>query len=184
VPVDGLVAAEKQPMSTHGIKRSEPPPAIHQSAAADLVDPPAMDRTGQPTEDVFLDSEITRILIVDDDPDVLKMVARMASILGYRPTTAEDAEDALSQLNRMRHDLVITDYQMPFIDGYQLADQIKKKRSGTRVIIMTGHCDQGFTDMLESSDVVDGLLLKPFNLQTMKEKIEWAGKFNVGCLTP
>lgn len=171
-------------MSTNVMYGPEPSPAIRHSAATDGVDPSVMDRNGRSTDEVLPDSEITRILIVDDDPDVLKMVAHMATILGYRPTTAEDAVDALSYLSRMHHDLVLTDYKMPFIDGYQLADRIKKKRSGTKVIIMTGHCDKAFADMLEGSDVVDGLLLKPFNLQTMKEKIECVGKFQVGRLTP
>ena len=70
---------------------------------------------------------------------------------------------------------MITDYDMPFMDGYQLADQIKEKHFGTRVIIMTGHCGQDVTDMLDGSGIVDGLLLKPFNLKTMKEKIGRAG---------
>ena len=123
------------------------------------------------------------ILIVDDDPEILKLVARMARHLGYAPTSAKDALDALFHLNKNHYDLVLTDYKMPFIDGYQLADQIKKKRSGTRVIIMTGHCDEAFEDMLEGSDVVDGLLLKPFNLQTMKEKFEQVDNFHVARLT-
>jgi CheY-like chemotaxis protein len=171
-------------MSTNVMNGLEPSPANRQSVAARVFDPSAMDRTAPSGDKVLPDSEIMQILIVDDDYDVLKLVARMATILGYRPTTAEDALDALSRLNKKHYDLVLTDYKMPFIDGYELAGQIKKKRSGTKVIIMTGHCDQTFTDMLEGSDVVDGLLLKPFNLQTMKEKLEWAGKFHIGRLTP
>ena len=61
------------------------------------------------------------------------------------------------------------------MDGYQLADQIKEKHFGTRVIIMTGHCEEDVADMLDESGIVDGMLLKPFNLKTLKEKIELAG---------
>ncbi|MBC2711558.1 MAG: response regulator [Desulfosarcina sp.] len=83
--------------------------------------------------------------------------------------------DALYYLTKAHYDLVLTDYDMPFIDGYQLADQIKEKHFGTRVIIMTGHCERDVTDMMDGSGIVDGLLLKPFNLETMKEKIEMVG---------
>jgi CheY-like chemotaxis protein len=98
----------------------------------------------------------------------------MATCLGYRPTLAEDGVDALYYLTKGHYDLVITDYDMPFIDGYQLADQIKEKHFGTKVIIMTGHSESDIADLLDGSGIVDGLLLKPFNLEALKEKIEMA----------
>jgi CheY-like chemotaxis protein len=96
----------------------------------------------------------------------------MTARLGYQPTVAEDGVDALYHLTRTHYDLVLTDYDMPFIDGYQLADQIKEKHFGTRVIVMTGSCEPDVLDMLDGAGIVDGLLLKPFNLKTLKEKIE------------
>jgi len=53
-----------------------------------------------------------------------------------------------------------------------LRHHFKEKHFGTRVIIMTGHCEREVTDMMDGSGIVDGLLLKPFKLGTMKEKIE------------
>lgn len=119
-----------------------------------------------------VDANAGRVLIVDDDPGVLALLSKMAASLGYHPTIAEDAVEALSYLANDRYDLVITDYDMPFIDGYQLADQIKEKYIGTPVIIMTGHCASEVIDMLDGSFIVDGLLFKPFNLKIMQEKIE------------
>ncbi len=113
-----------------------------------------------------------RVLIVDDDGGVLKLVSRMAAHLGYRPTMAIDGVEALQYLARARFDLVITDYDMPFIDGYQLADQIKEQYFGTRVIIMTGHLEEDVGCLADSAGVVDGLLFKPFSLADMKAKIE------------
>ena len=136
--------------------------------------PTLNDQPAQSADGLALDSDASRILIVDDDPVILKLVARMAASLGYRPTIAEDGVDALYYLTKSHYDLVITDYDMPFIDGYQLADQIKERHFGTRVIIMTGHCEKEVEDLLDGSGIADGLLLKPFNLKTMKEKIEMA----------
>ena len=132
------------------------------------------DQPAQPRDGVMLGSDASRILIVDDNPEVLRLVARMAAMLGYHPTIAEDGVDALFHLAKVHFDLVITDYDMPFIDGYQLADQIKEKHFGTRVIIMTGHCEKEVEDLLDGSGIIDGMLLKPFNLKNMKEKIEMA----------
>jgi len=136
--------------------------------------PTLNDQPAQSADGLALGSGASRILIVDDDPVILKLVARMAASLGYGPTIAEDGVDALNYLTKAHYDLVITDYDMPFIDGYQLADQIKEKHFGTRVIIMTGHCEKEVEDLLDGSGIVDGLLLKPFNLKALKEKIEMA----------
>lgn len=132
------------------------------------------DLSGHSSKGRSSDSDARRILIVDDDPVVLKLVSKMAASLGYRPAIAEDGVDALYQLTKSHYDLVITDYDMPFIDGYSLADQIKEKHFGTRVIIMTGHCEREVKELMEGSGIVDGMLLKPFNLTTMKEVIEKA----------
>jgi len=123
------------------------------------------DRTRKPACDV-------RILIVDDNPDVLQMVSKMTQYLGYQTTTAEDALMALYHLRKSHFDVVITDYDMPFINGYELADQIKETHFGTRVIIMTGHCKADVVDIIRSSGVVNGLLFKPFNMQAIEEEIE------------
>jgi CheY-like chemotaxis protein len=136
--------------------------------------PPAGDFT-KAFDGLPVDDEVSRILVVDDDPGILKLVAKMAEHLGYRPATAVDAMDALYCLNKTHYDVGITDFEMPLMDGFQLADQIKKKYFDTKVIIMTGHCERAIEDMMEDSDVVDGLLLKPFNLTAMREKIERVG---------
>lgn len=112
------------------------------------------------------------LLIVDDDQAILNLVAKMVSRLGYHATTTTDAADALLRLADTRHDMVISDYAMPGMDGYQLADQIREKHFGTKIIIMTGHRDPDLIDMLQHSGIVDGLLFKPFTLDTFKEKLQ------------
>jgi DNA-binding NtrC family response regulator len=156
-------------------KRSVPLSDRWLPASADPFYPSAGRKTGQSADRQPLDSESGRILVVDDDPGILKLVAKMIEHLGFRPTAAVDAMDALYHLNKTRFDMVITDYEMPLMDGFQLADLIKTKYFGTKVIIMTGHCERTVADMMEGSDIVDGLLIKPFNLNTMKEKVERVG---------
>lgn len=113
-----------------------------------------------------------RILVVDDDPNILKPVAKMLERLGHHSSIAEDAMGALLNLAEAHYHLVITDYQMPFMDGYQLARRIKAQHGGTRVIIMTGHCEEEVTNRLNGSGMADGILFKPFDLHTLNEKIK------------
>jgi CheY-like chemotaxis protein len=158
---------------THMITSQSVPVADKwQPACANPFQPSADGKTAQAANRLRRDSESGRILIVDDDPGILKLVTTMAEHLGFRSTAAIDAMDALYHLSKTPFDMVITDYEMPLMDGFQLADMIKKKYFGTRVILMTGHCERMVADMMEGSDLVDGLLVKPFNLAVMKEKIE------------
>jgi len=154
--------------------QSEPSPDSRLPAGTETFRPSLDDHLAQSSGKLRIDSDVSRILIVDDNPDILKLVSKMVTVLGYRAIIAEDGVDALDCLTRGHYDLVITDYDMPFIDGYQLADQIKEKHFGTKVIIMTGHSESDVADLLDGSGIVDGLLLKPFNLKALKEKIEMA----------
>lgn len=171
-------------MSTIISNRSEPSPNGRFPVSPDTFRPALDDHPGPSADRLRLDSDASRILIVDDNPDILKLVAKMAARLGYHPTTAEDGVDALYYLTRIHYDLVLTDYDMPFIDGYQLADQIKEKHFDTRVVIMTGSCEPDVLDMLDGSGIVDGVLLKPFNLEAMKEKIQLVCSPRYGQCTP
>ena len=170
-------------MPTKILHGSEPLPDTRLPASSGTFLPSQDDQPAQSADGLTLDADASRILIVDDDPAILNLVSRMAACLGYHPATAENAVDAIFYLTKAHYDLVIADYDMPFMDGYQLAEQVKEKHFGTRVIIMTGHCERDVTDMMDGSDIVDELLLKPFNLKTMKEKIELAGYTNSGRWT-
>jgi len=130
------------------------------------------DHLNTPKEWPGLNSAPHRILIVDDHPCILQVVEKMVRRLGYRTTAVASAAEALDVLGKTVHDVVMTDYDMPWLDGCQLAARIKTNHPGTRVIIMTGHCEAEITDRLGSRGVVDGLLLKPFNLDAMRMKIE------------
>jgi CheY-like chemotaxis protein len=141
-------------------------------ASPGTVHPPKDGCPLQPVDRLTIDSDASRFLIVDDDPGTLELVSAMAASLGYCATAAVDAIDALYFLEKTRYHVVISDYEMPLMDGFQLARRIKKKYCGIRVIIMTGHREDCIANMLSGSDVVDGLLLKPFNLKTMQAQIE------------
>jgi DNA-binding NtrC family response regulator len=114
------------------------------------------------------------ILIVDDDPMVLRLVTNMLKSLGYNPVIASDALHALECLNQYHYDLVISDYEMPFVSGCQLADAIYSRYPKTRVILMSGYEKVEILKKIKVPSAIDGFLHKPFTLAEMKEKIKSA----------
>lgn len=79
------------------------------------------------------------LLLVDDDPDLLKLLAMRLKASGYRTATASSGEQALSMLAAERPDLVITDLRMAGLDGMALFHEIERRHTGLPVIILTAH---------------------------------------------
>jgi DNA-binding response OmpR family regulator len=106
-----------------------------------------------------------RILIVDDDPRLLHIVAMYLGIEGYEVTTAENGEEGLRQVETERPDLVILDIMMPGMDGIEACRRI---RSGAE----TQHLPVVMFSALSSDDDIERarqaganhLITKPFNL--------------------
>ena len=65
------------------------------------------------------------ILVVDDNPDKLRLIEAALSLAGYHVTTATDGDEALSAIESYQPDLVITDVMMPRMNGYELAQRIR-----------------------------------------------------------
>src|SRR5260221_12488061 len=67
----------------------------------------------------------TKVLVVDDSPTIRKVVSFILDAQGYETLTAENGEDALGKLRADRVDLVLTDFVMPHMNGYQLCREIR-----------------------------------------------------------
>ena len=84
------------------------------------------------------------ILIVDDEPILLRATKRHLESNGYKVTAISDGKEALEtiRLNPEKFDLLITDQTMPKLSGIDLAAAVKESHPDLPVIICTGHCDQ------------------------------------------
>ena len=80
-----------------------------------------------------------RLLLVDDDPGLLKLLGMRLISEGYSVVTAESGPEALRVLGREKVDLVISDLRMDEMDGLQLFSEIQKGHPGMPVIILTAH---------------------------------------------
>ncbi|WP_409429874.1 two-component system response regulator GlrR [Pantoea sp.] len=80
-----------------------------------------------------------RLLLVDDDPGLLKLLGMRLSSEGFQVTTAASGPEALRQLHKEKVDLVISDLRMDEMDGLALYGEIQKLNPGLPVIILTAH---------------------------------------------
>src|SRR5205809_5746925 len=110
------------------------------------------------------------ILLVDDDPDLLKLISLRLTSAGYRVRTADSGETALASLAVARPAAVITDMRMPGIDGLQLFDAIHRQHPALPVIILTAHGT--IPDAVSATQRgVFGFLTKPFDSQELLQKV-------------
>ena len=113
------------------------------------------------------------ILLVDDDPDLLKLISLRLTSAGYRVRTAESGETALATIAVERPATVITDLRMPGIDGLQLFDAIHRQHPALPVIVLTAHGT--IPDAVSATQRgVFGFLTKPFDSQDLLQKVSAA----------
>lgn len=82
---------------------------------------------------------MSEILIVDDSPFDRQMIGEFVSRSGNTASFAGDGEEALASIERKRPDCVLTDMQMPVMDGLELVKRIRRDFSSVPVILMTAH---------------------------------------------
>jgi len=115
------------------------------------------------------------ILLVDDDPDLLKLIGLRLSSAGYTVRTAESGEAALAALAVARPAVVISDLRMPGIDGMALFQEIHRVHPALPVIILTAHGT--IPDAVTATQRgVFGFLTKPFDSQELLQKVAEAAR--------
>jgi two-component system cell cycle sensor histidine kinase/response regulator CckA len=113
------------------------------------------------------------ILLVDDDPLILELGREQLEHLGYRVETAAEAAQALEIFQRQGADLVILDYQLPGLDGYQLLQELRALAAGVRVLVATGFLSNRNLARLQAGGI-QGIIYKPFRLAELQRQIEAA----------
>jgi len=110
------------------------------------------------------------ILTVDDDAEMLNLLHEVISQLGHTSVTAVDGIDAMEKLQENQFDIIITDINMPRMDGIELTKQVKADFEDVDVLTVTGYeTEYKYTDVIEigASDFIS----KPFNINELEAKI-------------
>jgi two-component system, NtrC family, response regulator GlrR len=114
-----------------------------------------------------------RILIVDDDPDLRRLLAIRLKAAQYEVADAESAERALALLSASRFELMITDLRMSGMDGLALFDAVHRSNPTLPVIILTAHGT--IPDAVAATQRgVFGYLTKPFEAKALLQQVEKA----------
>ena len=113
-----------------------------------------------------------RILVADDDPDLLDLLKMDLAYQGYEVLAAANGKDALQIALNETLDLVLLDVMMPYIDGYHVAYELTNKLGGKapRIMIMTSRDtvkEKGIALMSGATEV----LQKPFEMVKLHERI-------------
>ncbi len=105
-----------------------------------------------------------QILVVDDDPDIARFVEVNLRSAGYEVAVASDGEEALERATELRPDLVLLDVMMPRIDGFEVAQRLRRnpQTANTSIIMLTAKALS--TDkVLGLTAGADDYIIKPFD---------------------
>jgi two-component system cell cycle response regulator CpdR len=113
-----------------------------------------------------------RVLIADDEDSIRTLVARAIAMDGHHSVTAEDGAEALEILSREldAFDLLLTDIQMPVMDGIALALTVARDFPDLTILLMTGFADQRErTHGLNA--IVHDVITKPFSVADIRAAV-------------
>lgn len=114
-----------------------------------------------------------RILLADDNKAIRDMVSAFLKFIGYEVALASDGIEALAVFFMNSFDLVLTDLDMPALDGLRLAGQIKERSPNTPIILMTGDDMEIVLEKVEKG-TVHSVISKPFILKDLQMTIQGA----------
>lgn len=113
------------------------------------------------------------ILVVDDEQAVRGALADTLAFLGYEVATASNGTEGLRLFHKNSFQLVVTDVQMPGMDGWTLARHIKKRSPATPVVLITGSEKETVLRKAKGNSI-DSVLFKPFTLEDLQQTLQGA----------
>lgn len=120
-----------------------------------------------------------KILVADDDPNIVKLIKARLEANNYEVITAGDGEECLQKLSSEKPDLLILDVLMPKADGYNVLIGMNEIKALTGempivpVIVLTALSDPRVKNMIEKEEIKD-YVVKPFESEELLSKIRKA----------
>ena len=119
-----------------------------------------------------------RILVVDDDPGLLRLLTIRLRAENYEVEPMENGAQALAAASRFRPDLVISDLRMDQLDGIGLLKELQIRWPGLKVILLTAHGT--IPDAVQATQMgAFGFLTKPVDKQELLDQIQRAAQLSV-----
>jgi DNA-binding NtrC family response regulator len=140
------------------------------------------------TEDQIRQSELpaptppARVLIVDDEESIRRLVSRWTDISGYEVKAASSAEAALLMMHAWTADIVVCDIRMPRYSGVWLIEHLRTLYPSTAIVISTGYGEVDPALMLRAK--ITGYLAKPYDRETLLAALDRAMEARRGQSPP
>src|SRR3954468_20923776 len=117
-------------------------------------------------------SEHSRVLVVDDEPQITRVLRTVLTSQGYQVRTAAEGESALSNFAEWRPELVITDLYMPHMDGVELCRRIRAVSSVPIIVLSVKGEERSKVEALDSG--ADDYVTKPFGIDELMARVRAA----------
>jgi DNA-binding response OmpR family regulator len=116
-----------------------------------------------------------KILVVDDEPDMVDIVKLVLTQSGFSVSTASSGKECIEKASKETFDLIILDIRMPEMDGWTTLRKLKEKKvtDKTKVIILTVEKGPG-VEIFGLQDVVSDYITKPFNREKLVKHVKKA----------
>jgi two-component system KDP operon response regulator KdpE len=114
----------------------------------------------------------SRVLVVDDEPQITRVLRTVLSSQGYQVRTAGEGEAALSNFNEWRPELVITDLFMPHMDGLELCRRIRSMSNVPIIVLSVKGEERSKVEALDSG--ADDYVTKPFGIDELLARVRAA----------
>lgn len=112
-----------------------------------------------------------QVLIVDDEPLLREELAEALEMEGFDVRTAESVPDALSKMDGVNFDTIVTDLKMPKIGGLELLEQLKKDNFTGNVVVVSGHGAESSRDKAMELGAL-ACFAKPLDVDELIELID------------
>ncbi len=112
------------------------------------------------------------VLVIDDEPQVLKLAARMITLLGFEVLTAKNGVEGVEVFREHQDQIrfVLSDLTMPRMDGWQTLAALRKMKPGVPVILASGH-DEACVMSGDHAEWPQAFLGKPYSLEDLRKAI-------------
>lgn len=114
---------------------------------------------------------LKRILLVDDEVDVTRILAKRLGRRGYDCVTAANGHEALQAMEKEAFPIVVMDVKMPVLDGMEALREMSTRWPAAQIILLSGHADMQLAVQAMSQGAF-GYLMKPVDLEELLFKIE------------
>ena len=116
-----------------------------------------------------MDKQI-RVLVVDDEPEMCRLIEQALKQEGYQIDVSFSGIEALQKIKSFNYHLLLTDLEMPEVDGIELTRKAKKQNPEIRVIMVTGNATVD-ASIRSLRNRIDGYIRKPFNISELRKVV-------------